>query len=135
MPVTIIIPGKPVPYARTGGGRGSPRFTPPKQRNEMAFIRSCAAAAMAGRPPIDVPVILMMCSVMAIPKSWPKKKRAAAMAGEIHPAARPDLSNLIKLVEDAFNAVVFVDDAQVVRVEAQKVYGPQAMTTVTVQEA
>lgn len=132
-PVTITIPGKPVPYARTGGGRGSPRFTPPKQRNEMAFIRSLAATAMAGRPPIAMPVVLVMRSVMTIPKSWAKKKQDAAMVGEIHPTGRPDLSNLIKLVEDAFNAVVFVDDAQIVRVEAEKVYGAQAMTVVTVR--
>lgn len=133
-PITIVIAGSPVPYARTGGGRGTPRFTPPKQRNAMAYIRMLATQEMAGRAPIVGPVSLSMRAIMEVPKSWSKKKQADALTGAVRPCKKPDLSNLQKLVEDALNEIVFVDDCQIVSVQAEKAYGPQALTVVTVRE-
>ena len=40
------------------------------------------------------------------------------------PTARPDLSNLLKAVEDALNGVAYEDDAQVVRVTGAKLQVP-----------
>ena len=40
------------------------------------------------------------------------------LAGEIRPVKRPDLSNIIKTVEDALNGLAYLDDKQLVD------YGP-----------
>ncbi|MDR1647770.1 MAG: RusA family crossover junction endodeoxyribonuclease, partial [Zoogloeaceae bacterium] len=58
------------------------------------------------------------------PASWSKKKRGAALGNPraILPAKRPDLDNVVKSVCDAMNGVVFRDDAQIVRLTAEKIY-------------
>ena len=40
-----------------------------------------------------------------------------------HKTGRPDLDNLIKGVMDALNGILWLDDAQVVRIHAGKEYG------------
>lgn len=53
-----------------------------------------------------------------IPKSWNKKKKAAA---KWH-TNKPDIDNLIKTVLDALNGIAFKDDSQVVHIVARKQY-------------
>jgi Holliday junction resolvase RusA-like endonuclease len=65
-----------------------------------------------------------------IPKSWSKKRRDAAIIGEVFPG-RPDIDNIVKAVLDACNGVTFEDDAQVFRIMATKRYGdPMILVTV-----
>lgn len=46
------------------------------------------------------------------------------------PATKPDLDNLIKGVFDALNGIAWDDDAQVCRIECEKVYGePRILLT------
>lgn len=47
---------------------------------------------------------------------------------------KPDLDNLIKLVMDAANGILWKDDANVVKLEALRVYGESAKTTIKVSE-
>lgn len=132
-PFTITIPGDPNGKARARVTRKGFAYTPAKTRNAEVFIKMIAAEEMAGRTPMDGPVSLTMRAVMVPAKSWSKKKQAAALTGEIRPTKKPDVDNILKLVKDALNGIVYGDDAQVVRVEAEKVYGPQALTVVTVK--
>ena len=55
-----------------------------------------------------------------------------AGAGKL-PAPRGDIDNYVKSVFDAFNGVVWEDDAQVVELRARKEYGPEAMISAFVQ--
>jgi Holliday junction resolvase RusA-like endonuclease len=96
------------------------------------MIRLAAEKAMAGRPPIDRPVIVMMAAVFDIPKSFSKKRRAAALEGGEFPAKKPDLDNILKALTDAMNGVVVKDDCQIVSVRSSKVYGPAPLVSVTV---
>jgi len=65
------------------------------------------------------PVHLKIVCVSARPKSFPKKKNP----GRIWKGTKPDLSNLVKAVEDALvKSGLLRDDALVVRLEAQDFY-------------
>jgi Holliday junction resolvase RusA-like endonuclease len=59
---------------------------------------------------------------VSVPASWSKRKRAAALEGEIKPTSRPDIDNFAKAATDGMNGIVYVDDAQIVRLDAQKHY-------------
>ena len=114
-PVTVIMLGEPVAWARAAGGRNVRLFTPTKQRNNAATLRMIAMQEMRGRQPFDCPVVGFVTAELPIPQSWSKKKQEAALRGEIWPGKKPDLSNILKQIEDALNGIVFRDDALIVR--------------------
>jgi Holliday junction resolvase RusA-like endonuclease len=101
----------------------------------MAAVRVMAQQEMAGKLPFDTPVTLNLLCEFPIPPSWSKRKQAAALRGEIRFGKRPDGTNLQKLVEDALNGIVFVDDALIDRWSGRKIYGLQPKIVVTVSTA
>jgi Holliday junction resolvase RusA-like endonuclease len=88
---------------------------------------------MRGRTPVTGPLALTVVAMLAIPKSWSKKKQAAALAGQERPTARPDWDNFGK-VTDALNGIVWVDDAQVVEAMVIKRYAERPCLRIEVEE-
>lgn len=86
-------------------------YLPARSRDEQNAIRDLAHRAMDGRPPIDGPVELKFVAYMAIPASWSLKRQRMALNDQLRPTARPDLSNLVKLCEDAMLKIVIRDDS------------------------
>ena len=124
--VAFLVPGQPQGKGRPRVGKvaGHVRmFTPPKTESYEALIALFAHQAMQGRPLIAGPVQVDLWLVYGIPASWSKKKRAQAEQGAIWPTTKPDVDNVIKAYCDAINKVVWVDDAQVVKLRAHKAYG------------
>lgn len=84
-----------------------------KQRKEEVKL---AALMYPHRPeqPFDGQIILGVKAFFEIPKSKPRKFVDAATSGEIRPIVKPDLSNIIKMLEDVCNGVFWVDDKTIV---------------------
>ena len=62
-----------------------------------------------------------------IPKAFSQKKAKLAAEGQIYPTQRPDLDNYIKSALDGIGLknmpkIIFSDDAQIVRITAEKRY-------------
>lgn len=120
-------------------GKGRPRFvrrtghafTPQKTASYEACLRHEAALAMADRPPFEGALRVQVSAYFGVPQSWSAKKRAAAFAGAIRPAKRPDLDNIAKML-DALNEVVWRDDAQVVSGLIEKFYSDRPRLRVEV---
>jgi Holliday junction resolvase RusA-like endonuclease len=125
--IAFHIPGEPVAFARSGGN-GTIRFTPKRQRDFMALVHLAASRAMGKEEPLIDPVEMVVRAVYLVPRSWPKKKADAAWWR----ASKPDADNLAKIISDAINTIVFVDDAQIASLTVQKMYGPIAGVTVSV---
>ncbi|MCS3449548.1 Holliday junction resolvase RusA-like endonuclease [Bradyrhizobium elkanii] len=135
-PITISLQGAPQGKGRArafvrGGHVG--HYTPQKTRSYESMIFGAAVDAMGGRPPFDEPVQVTLRAIFPVPASWSERKRQKAIVGEIKPAKRPDLDNVVKTWTDAMNGVVFVDDAQIVWMSLEKRYGPAALVVCTVQ--
>jgi Holliday junction resolvase RusA-like endonuclease len=65
---------------------------------------------------MDGPLVLGVKAFLPVPKSKPKKFRAAALAGSIRPTVKPDLDNLLKNIKDCMTSMNFWnDDRQVVQ--------------------
>jgi len=87
-----------------------------------AFAGWRASVATAARdwqaqqhaPLLDGPLALNIAFYLPRPKSLPKRV--------LYPATRPDLSKLIRCVEDALTGVVIVDDARIVYLSASKYF-------------
>ena len=127
--IRFHVPGSVVPWARAGRGGGF-TFTPAPQRDYMATIKQMASDAMLGKPPIDGPVTMKVVAVFPWPKSMSARKRA--LPGAERKASRPDLDNLVKIVKDALNLVVYSDDAQIADLHAWKKLGDRPGLTVEV---
>ena len=129
MPRTIsfTLPGEPVAWQRRVVTKAGQQFTPAKARARMAEVRWAFDQAAPGWKPHEGPVRLVMRCYFPPPKSWPKwhhagLKRAcgcsSAMPFEQQDSFRacckkPDVSNLVKLIEDALNGLAYRDDAQI----------------------
>jgi Holliday junction resolvase RusA-like endonuclease len=137
-PITFALAGEPQGKGRARAfrrGNFIGHYTPDKTRSYEGMIRTAAMDAMAGKPPIDVPVEITLSAIFSVPASWSQKKRAAAITGEIKPAKKPDLDNVIKAWTDAMNGVVFRDDCLIVKGSFAKAYGPAPLVAVTVRAA
>lgn len=85
------------------------------------LVALCARQAMGSAPLIEGPVCVTMLARFAPAASASLRARAAMLSGEAPPAKKPDLDNLVKVL-DALNGIVWRDDAQVVSIFARKVY-------------
>ena len=130
MTITIIIPGRPAAWQRARSN-GKVRFDSPEQSRNKLTIGQIGAAAMAGRPPLECAVEVMVAAYWQWPKSMSEKKRR--VYGSQYFTARPDGDNIMKLLGDALNGIVWRDDAQIVTATVSKRYGltPQTIVRVT----
>ena len=126
--IAIFIPGPPVGFARTRRSKSGHLFTPEKQRDYAEAIGNIAASRMEGEP-YSGPVLMQLRATYSVPESWPQKKKDAAR----WKTSKPDCDNIVKLAKDAMTKIVYRDDAQVVKVVAEKVYGQPEGLTITVQ--
>lgn len=124
--------------------KGRPRFavrnghamayTPAKTRRWEDVVRQTAIREWGNTKPIaEAGIFIEAVFVRQVPSSWSRKKREAALAGLLHPVTKPDLDNLFKAITDGLNAVVYLDDAQIVATTVQKVYGPDPHVEVTLR--
>lgn len=88
---------------------------------------------MAGATPIEQPVSLTLQLHLQIPASWSKKRQEKAAQGLISATRRPDIDNYGKAVLDACNGILWIDDAQVVRMTIEKLYSHAPRSVVTVE--
>lgn len=113
---TAIVLGDPV-------AQGRPRFSrqggfvkaydPAKSRDYKSYVR-LIAAQNAPDSPVEGAIEFSLRIYRAIPKGMPKYKREAAMEGRLRPVTKPDVSNVLKGVEDALKGVWYKDDSQIV---------------------
>lgn len=135
MRICFSVPGVPV-------AKGRPRFvrrgahvaayTPSKTADYERLVGHRARYAMLGFACLTGAVGIELHAYLAIPKSWSKKKRAAALDGSLYPTANPDIDNYAKSTIDAMNSIVFKDDGQVVELFVQKRYAEEPRMVVTV---
>ena len=136
----FTVPGTPQPKGRARacirGGKIA-HYTPKKTEQYENSVRLAAALAMSqqGVKQFTGAVNVSVCAFVAIPESWSKKKKAAALSGEIMPTSKPDIDNVTKAILDGMNKVVFKDDAQVVRTLSEKAYANEAKVIICVSEA
>lgn len=126
------------------------QYPDPKGVQEESFIKLVAAQHRPEKL-ITGPVFLRLFFYMPIPKSMPKKKRAASQLlftknpvgifNKFHfnlvklwPTKKPDLSNTLKAVEDACNKVIWHDDSQICAMHIYKYYSDEPRTEVYIED-
>lgn len=137
LPVEFTVPVKPVPKGRprfsTHGGAVR-TFTPKRTLDAERVIALAARRANNYAVPTSRPVSVSLVFGFAYPKSWSRKRTEEARRTTLRPQAHGDTDNLTKTALDAVNGILWVDDRQVVRIEAEKVYGETDFVRMKVEE-
>lgn len=128
--------GKGRPRTRiisTGGKPFATIYPDPESAKMEKLIKGLAFAKMAGRPLWECPVELTIEVFLNQPPSWSKAKRAAASG--YFATVKPDVDNVAKLICDAFNKTVWLDDTQVADLVVRRRYTDhKPSVVVTVKE-
>ena len=103
-----------------------------KSRPWKAQVYNAAAEAMAGARLLEGPLRLSVVFTVARPKSH-YGARGVLPSAPARPTVRPDVTKLLRAVEDGMTAIVWRDDAQVVEQHAVKRYGEPACAEVHVR--
>jgi len=136
--IELTLPGRPrgkgVARHFSVGGK-SITTSDPKTREYETNLYALAARRMEelGIRPMEGPLSVEICAWMPIPKSWSKKKQAAARSGEIYPTVTPDANNISKSL-DALNGVCWMDDKQIVEERVTKRYSTTPRLVVRIRE-
>jgi Holliday junction resolvase RusA-like endonuclease len=135
-------------------GKGRPRtrvvgsfatiFTDSKTRAYETELKRCGVQAMHGRDPVDEAISVVVRAFMPIPESWSRKKREAALSGDIMPTSGIDLDNIVKMI-DGLNyypprhkgdrekrPIIWHNDSQIVSMQAIKVYSDRPRLVIDV---
>ena len=112
-----------------------PRVTQRGTYNDKTYTQYKEAIRLAykakyGTAPSTQPIAMKIDFFFKIPKSWSKKKKAAA---KWH-IFRPDGDNLAKSIKDALNATAYKDDAQVCFLQVRKQYAQTDGVLIEIEE-
>lgn len=113
--IEITIPFAPMGWQRVTPLKGGGVIVPKETREWEQGARRVAASycSMRGIKPTADPVRLDVVAYFRPADSWPAWKKQAALQGLIAHTAKPDTDNIIKIVKDAMNGVLYVDDSRV----------------------
>lgn len=124
-----VIPGLPVPLARARFGA---KRVWDAQKEVRVMTGILLANAHGNRPLFKGPLVVHMFFYFPVPQSYSKKKKQS-LIHELH-AFKPDLSNLVKFVEDAATGILYKDDCQISRIAAYKRYAEEPQTLLVISE-
>lgn len=94
-------------------------------------VAQVAGDAMRGRELLEGPLELHVIFYMPRPKSH-FGARGLRPSAPVFPTVKPDVTKLLRAVEDALTSIVWRDDAQVVVQRAEKRYGEPARAVIAV---
>lgn len=99
----------------------------------MLTIGTNGSRVLEGRPLLQGPLKLSVTFYLPRPKGH-FGARGLKPSAPIYPTVKPDVTKLLRAVEDALTGIVWRDDAQIVSQFAQKVYGEPARTEIHISQ-
>ena len=131
--IEFTVYGEPVGKGRPkfGGGR---TYTPAKTVNYEQAVKQAFITKYPDHAPYpkDVPLYVGITAYFSIPSSVSNRKKEMMEKWKIYPCKRPDGDNILKVICDACNKLIYYDDAQVIDSAVRKVYSTQPRVEVRI---
>lgn len=130
--IEFTIPGKPVAKGRARSTKSGHHYTPQETvifENKVAVF---AKQAMQGKPPLEGGLCLACHFHIQRPDLHYGAKGVKERFAEVKHTSKPDVTNLVKSIEDGCNGIVWHDDRQIYRIVATKVWDRDSFCNVTV---
>jgi len=138
--ITIRVPGKQQPagskrvVTNRSTGRAYVIDANPKSRDWKTTVAQCASDAWNGEPLMTGAIRLTIVFCVARPRAHYGAKGSLKLSAPTYPTTRPDLTKLVRAIEDALTGVIWRDDSQVVVQNVRKIYDEFFHTEITIAE-
>ncbi len=123
-------------------GKGRPRintntgiaYTPTKTRDYEELVQQYFLLKYPRIKPFNNRVAITIIAFFSIPKTANKKEQEQMVNNTISPTKKPDIDNIAKIILDALNGIVFVDDNQVTKILVEKQFAKEEKVYVKIEE-
>jgi len=118
--IELTIPGEPTGKGRHRTTKTGHTYTPEKTRSYEKEVQECYQMDYMGKQLLEGELVAEIDAYFKIPQSATKGKKLAMKHNITRPTKKPDISNIIKIIEDALNKHAYKDDSQIVEVIGRK---------------
>jgi len=98
-------------------------------------IQAKCLEAWATKPLIETAVEIHLEFVRSYPKNLPKREASRERKVREAICRKPDLDNMVKAAIDGVKGIIIKDDTVVVKLSAEKRFGPEPKTVITVYKS
>tara|TARA_R110002051_G_scaffold6555_2_gene31557 strand:- start:264 stop:683 length:420 start_codon:yes stop_codon:yes gene_type:complete len=131
--INMTVPGEPKPWqVWVRMSAPTPGYLAFKAWQET--IQAKCLEVWRNQPLIETAVEIHLEFIRSYPKNLPKKEASRERRLKEALVRKPDLDNLCKAAIDGVKGIILKDDTVVTRLSAEKRFGPEPMTMITVSE-
>jgi Holliday junction resolvase RusA-like endonuclease len=131
--INMTVPGEPKPW-QVWVRRSAPTPGYLEFKSYQATIQAKCLEVWRNKPLIETAVEIHLVFIKSYPKNLPKKEASRERRLREALVRKPDLDNMVKAAIDGVKGIIIKDDTVVVRLSAEKRFGPEPMTMITVDK-
>ena len=132
--INMTVPGEPKPW-QVWVRMSAPTPGYQEFKAYQATIQAKCLEVWRNKPLIETAVEIHMEFIRSYPNNLPKKEASRKRRLKEALVRKPDLDNMVKAAIDGVKGIIIKDDTVVVRLTAEKRFGPEPMTMITVKES
>jgi Holliday junction resolvase RusA-like endonuclease len=129
----LLYLGEPKAQARARHSRLTNHFFDPSQSLKAWLVEQIQTQLPKNFKPLQDSIEMHCVFYKAPPKSTSKKAKVLMELGIVKCSTKPDLDNYVKLVQDALNQVLYMDDSQITVLSAEKYYSCKPRAKITLR--
>ena len=132
--ISFTIPGKPKPLKRHRSTRTGRMYDPSAKDKKEMWLQ---IAKYKPKTPLAGDIMLKVIFFMPRPKSHYRTGKFKNILKDNmpeHHSITPDLDNLVKLICDVLQPQFMVNDSQICKLQAEKIYGKEPRTEIIIEE-
>ena len=131
--INMTVPGEPKPW-QVWVRRSAPTPGYLEFKSYQQTIQAKCLETWRNKPLIETAVEIHLVFIKSYPKNLPKKEASRERRLREALVRKPDLDNMVKAAIDGVKGIIIKDDTVVVRLSAEKRFGPEPMTMITVDK-
>jgi len=100
----------------------------------QAMIQVACKQEWGNKPLIETAVEIHLVFIRSYPNNLPKREASRERRLKEALVRKPDLDNIVKAAIDGIKGIILKDDTVVTKLSAEKRFGPEPMTMITIKE-
>ena len=132
--INMTVPGEPKPW-QVWVRMSAPTPGYLEFKSYQATIQAKCLEVWRNKPLIEPAVEIHLVFIRSYPNKLPKGEASRERRLKEALVRKPDLDNMVKAAIDGVKGIIIKDDTVVVKLTAEKRFGPEPMTMITVYKS